>query len=456
MNSTQRNIANASELWFLPLGGCGEIGMNMNLYSHDDSWLMVDCGVSFQHPSIDATNGRPARNKIYAADPSFIAQQAEKLKGIVITHAHEDHVGAIHWLWPRLKAPIYTTEFTAEVLQRKLRETNFAEQVEIHIIDINRPLEIDPFQIEFISLTHSIPETHALLIETAAGSIFHTADWKLDPKPLVGANFSEKRLRALAKNKVDAMVCDSTNACEAGWSQSEGSLYKGLKKIISEAERRVIVTCFGSNVARLQTIASIAEQCGRHFGAIGRSLNNMISVAKSCRYWPDTLKVIHSSHLGYLPGDEVLAVATGSQGEERTALYRLARDDHFDVDLEKGDTVIFSSRVIPGNEEQVEKLIKQLKIKGVHVFTADDSEEPIHASGHPHKDELATMYKWVKPKLAIPVHGEEKHMIANAEVAKQSGVLHQFVGSNGDLFEIAPRHRIHKNFCKAALLTLKQ
>ena len=417
---------------------------------------MVDCGVSFQDPSQVGAETRKRTNQIFSADPSFIAKQKEKLKGIVITHAHEDHVGAVHWLWPRLQAPIYTTAFTAEVLYRKLRETSFADQVEIHTIDINRPLDIGVFNIEFVSLTHSIPETHALHINTKAGSVFHTADWKLDAKPLVGAHYSANELKAIGKKHVNAMVCDSTNATVSGWSQSEGELHKGLKRIIEQAERRVIVACFGSNVARLQTIAAIAEQCGRHFGAIGRSLNNMISVAKTCGYWPDTLKVINSSHLGYLPENEVLAVATGSQGEERTALYRLARDDHYDLDLKKGDTVIFSSKVIPGNEEAVANLITQLRSKGVVVITAEDSPLPIHASGHPHKDELKTMYQWIQPKVAIPVHGEHQHMEANAAVAKTSGVAKQLVGRNGDLFEIAPRQRIIKNYCGAGVLTLER
>lgn len=452
MNAHTRTAASASELWFLPLGGCGEIGMNMNLYSHANQWLMIDCGVSFQHASQEKLAPGARSKHLFTPDPSFIAKQKEQLQGIVISHAHEDHVGAIPWLWPRIQAPIYTTAFTAEVLYRKLRGCSFADQVDIRIVEVGRPVDIGEFSVEFLALTHSIPEANALVVRTAAGSVFHTADWKLDPKPLVGANYDENQLKALGKQGIDAMVCDSTNATVEGWSQSEGSLYAGLKSAVEQSTGRVIVACFGSNVARLQTIANIAERCGRHFGAIGRSLNNMIGIAKTCDYWPDTLKVINSAHLGYLPRNEVLAVATGSQGEERTALYRLARDDHFDLDLEKGDTVIFSSRTIPGNEVAVETMIKQLRAKGVHVVTADDSDQPIHASGHPHKDELQTMYEWIQPQVAIPVHGEERHMLANAEVAKQSGVARQLAGKNGDLFQISPTQRLYKDYCKTGLL----
>ena len=453
MNAQTRTAASASELWFLPLGGCGEIGMNMNLYSHDNQWLMVDCGVSFQHADQEKLAPGARSKHLFTPDPSFIAAQQKQLQGIVITHAHEDHVGAIPWLWPRIQAPIYTTAFTAEVLHRKLRGSSFADQVDIRIVEVGRPVDIGLFTVEFLTLTHSIPEANALVISTPAGDVFHTGDWKLDPQPLVGEHYDAKKLKALGRRDIKAMVCDSTNATVEGWSQSEGSLYDGLKNIIKQATGRVVVACFGSNVARLFTLANIAEDCDRHFGAIGRSLNNMIGVAKTCGYWPDTLKVINSAHLGYLPRDEVLAVATGSQGEERTALYRLARDDHFDVDLEKGDTVIFSSRTIPGNEAAIEATVKRLRAKGVHVISADDAELPIHASGHPHKEELQTMYDWIKPHLAIPVHGEERHMLANAEVARETGVPRQLVGKNGDLFQISPTQRIYKNYCKAGLLT---
>ena len=438
--STNKPIPRPSkkELFLVPLGGCGEIGMNMNLYGHDDQWLMVDCGVSFR-------KGEGIQNDVYSADPSFIAKQREKLVGIVITHAHEDHIGAVAYLWPRLRAPIYTTPFTAEVLRRKLAQANLLDRVEIRIVAIDGQEQIGSFAVSWFSITHSLPEPQALVIRTAAGNVFHTADWKLDAKPVIGQPYSKRKLQQLAKEHIDAMVCDSTNATVEGWSHSESDLYAGLKSAIEKAKGRVVVACFGSNIARLVTLAKIAEACDRNFGALGRSLNNMISVAKLTGYWPDELSVIHSHHLGYLPPQSVLAVATGSQGEARTALARLATDDQFDMDLERGDTVIFSSRVIPGNEKDVTNLIAKLKAKGVQVLQAEDSPEPIHASGHPHQDELRAVYNWVQPQLAIPVHGEEKHMLMNASIAKECHVPRQLTGTNGDLFVISPQPKLQQN-----------
>lgn len=440
-----------NDFWFLPLGGCGEIGMNMNLYGHDDQWLMVDCGVTFEKSETGA-----AQNDVYAADPSFIARQREKLVGIVITHAHEDHVGALPHLWSRLRAPIYTTPFTAEVLRRNLSQANTSYPADIHIVELDAVKQIGKFQVSWLRMTHSLPEPHALLIRTAAGTAFHTADWKLDANPVVGKSYSKTQLKQLAKEKIDALVCDSTNATVEGWSHSESELHQGLLAAIQSAKGRVIVACFGSNIARLQTLARIAQETDRHFGALGRSLNNMISVAKTTGYWPDTLPVIQSHHLGYLPPASVLAVATGSQGEARTALARLAADDQFDLNLDKGDTVIFSSRVIPGNENEVERLIAKLKAKGVKVIEAKDSEQPIHASGHPHQDELRAMYNWVQPALAIPVHGEAVHMEHNAKMAKECHVPRQLTGKNGDLFCISPSVKLKKNAVKSGMICLSR
>ena len=428
-----------NDLWLVPLGGCGEIGMNMNLYGHDGQWLMVDCGISFQR-----RDGAPPStpNDVYAADPSFISQQRDRLAGIVITHAHEDHVGGLPYLWPRLRAPIYTTSFTAEVLRRKLSKAQLLEQVEIIEVDLNGSRQIGAFQVDWVGLTHSLPEAQGLVITTAAGKVFHTGDWKLDKHPVVGPTYSDKRLKQLAKEHIRAMVCDSTNACISGWSRSESELYAGLKKAIGGAAGRVVAACFGSNIARLHTLANIAKDTQRNFGTLGRSLNNMVSIARQTGYWPDTLPVVQSHHLGYLPRNKVLVAATGSQGEGRTALARLAADDHFDMDLERGDTVIFSSRVIPGNEAAVVALINRLRAKGVTVIDADVDSLPIHASGHPHEEELRSMYNWVQPEVVIPVHGEAKHMEANAEIAKGCAVPKQLLGNNGDIFVIAPKARV--------------
>lgn len=445
------------DLWFLPLGGTGEIGMNLNLYGHDGRWLMVDCGVTFEQPR-DAL-GEPVasrQSQVQMADPQFIADRHEQLDGLVITHAHEDHIGAVAYLWPQFQCPVYTTAFTAIILRRKLAEVGLAKQVPVVIVDIDAPQQIGVFTVHWLELTHSIPEPYALLIETSAGRVFHTADWKLDADPVIGGGYRPAAFKALAEQPVDAMVCDSTNANVAGWSASEASLYAGLKHHISEARGRVIVTCFGSNIARLHTIATIAEECGRHLGLLGRSLINTMSAAKTAGLWPGVNTSVDPAHLGYLPRETVCLVATGSQGEVRTALNRLSQNTFRDLQLEPGDTVIFSSKVIPGNELAIASLIERLEQMQVNVITDENSPVAIHASGHPSADELKAMYEWVKPALAIPVHGELHHLKANAGIAKSKGVPKQMVGLNGDMFYIAPVSGIRRQAVKTGRLGLAQ
>ncbi|WP_108125037.1 ribonuclease J [Saccharospirillum mangrovi] len=422
----------SQDFWFLPLGGSGEIGMNLNLYGHDDAWLMVDCGVTF------ADWNNTTDPHVQMPDPAFIAERAEHLAGIVITHAHEDHIGAIPYLWRRLRAPIYTTAFTAQILQRKLMEVNLAGKVPVHVVKPGERRQIGPFNVEWLSITHSIPEPQALMIRTPVGSVFHTADWKLDPAPVVGPAFNAEPYQRLALEEPDAMVCDSTNALVDGHSTSEAALYEGLKQIVDNAQGRVVVSCFASNVARLKTLMKIADDSGRQVGLLGRSLHNMVSAARASGYWSNMPKFIDSFDLGYFPRQNFLAIATGSQGEPRAALHKLARDNHPELTLDAGDTVVFSSRIIPGNEKPVEALIALLKQRDIQVITADEFALPIHASGHPARDELAQMYRWVQPKLAIPVHGETEHMVANARIARDAGVKQQLTGENGDLFFIAP------------------
>lgn len=430
-----------NDLWFLPLGGTGEIGMNLNLYGHDGAWLMVDCGVTFPKPgriSADGTVHHRGEPPVQMADPAFIADRRDQLAGMVITHAHEDHIGAVPYLWPMLQCPIYTSRFTAEILRRKLAEFDLLHRVPIHVVEVGDRRAIGPFEVEWLALTHSIPDPNALMIRTPAGHIFHSGDWKLDDHPLVGHGYSRKTFTDLADEGVDAMVCDSTNANVAGHSTSEADLYDGLLNVIRPATGRVVVTCFGSNIARLHTLAMIARATGRYMGLIGRSLINMSSAARAAGLWNTADTLINASHFGYLPREEVLAVATGSQGEPRTALRRLAAGNHPDFELEEGDTVIFSARAIPGNEEAIDILINNLKTLGVAVITAEDAGFPIHASGHPAQDELRAMYEWVQPSVAIPVHGEELHMQAHADIARDSGVSRRLVGRNGDLFMIRP------------------
>ncbi|WP_111655750.1 ribonuclease J [Isoalcanivorax indicus] len=422
------------DLWFLPLGGCGEIGMNLNLYGHNGQWLMVDCGITFARAGDPDHHGAD----IQMADPGFISARREQLAGLLITHAHEDHIGAVAWLWPLLRCPVYATPFATEVLRRKLAERGLSGQVPLIDVQPGQGHHIGVFHIRYLHLTHSVPEPNGVVIETPAGRIFHTGDWKLDPAPVVGPGYSASLFRQLGDDGVDAMVCDSTNALVTGHSGSEGSLYAGLRDAIQGAPGRVVVACFGSNIARLHTLGRIAHEANRYFGLLGRSLVNMVSAARATGVWQAAADPIDSGHLGYLPAEEVLAVATGSQGEPRTALHRLADDSHPDLSLEPGDRVIFSARVIPGNEEAVARLIERLQQRGVEVITDDDAAVPIHASGHPASEELLAMYGWVRPRLAIPVHGEAAHMAANAALARHAGVPRQLTGRNGDLFMIAP------------------
>ncbi|AFJ01409.1 Metallo-beta-lactamase family protein, RNA-specific [Methylophaga frappieri] len=417
--------------------------MNLNLYGHNGRWLMVDCGVTFENPENDAHVASHA--EIQMADPQFIADRYQQLDGLVITHAHEDHIGAVAYLWPRLKCPVYTTAFTAEILRRKLSEAGLAEVVPVIVVDPSESQQIGVFNVSWLRLTHSIPEPFALLISTSVGKVFHTADWKLDKSPVVGAAFDAADFKALAAAQINAMVCDSTNANMPGWSISESALYEGLLKHVQHATGRVIVTCFGSNIARLKTLARIADETGRHLGLMGRSLRNNYSAAKVSGFWENAGSLVDSSHLGFLPRQTVMLIATGSQGEPRTALNRLSHHSFRDMQLEAGDTVIFSSKVIPGNEQAIAELIERLKAMQVDVIDEHNSALPIHASGHPATEELKMMYQWVQPDCAIPVHGEMHHLRANAGIAKSVGIRQQLVGQNGDIFYISPAIGIRRH-----------
>lgn len=440
-----------NDLFFLPLGGTGEIGMNMNLYGHDGQWLMVDCGVTFPKPgrvSADGTVHHSGEPDIQMPDPGFIASRRDKLAGLVITHAHEDHVGAVPYLWPQLQCPVYCTRFTAEVLKKKLAEHGMLQRVNIIIPETGDRLMIGPFDVQWLALTHSIPDPNALMIRTPAGNVFHTGDWKLDPDPVIGHGYKKETYTRLAEEGVRAMVCDSTNATVSGHSCSEGDLYAGLKQAVESASGRVVVTCFGSNIARLLTLSRIAGQTGRYMGLMGRSMVNMHQCARRAGIWPHDAGAIQAGHLGYLPRHEVLAVATGSQGEPHTALRRLAAGSHPDFELEAGDRVIFSARAIPGNEDAIAGLIQQLQSMGVEVITAEAAELPVHASGHPAQDELKILYSWVQPEIAVPVHGEDVHMRDHARLAQACGVPRAMTGRNGDLFMLAPvpgiqRQKVH-------------
>ncbi|MEP7702582.1 ribonuclease J [Paraglaciecola sp. 25GB23A] len=437
--------------------------MNMNLYGHAGSWLMVDCGVTFQsplRPEYLQTEGSSVLARdifdVVSADPSFISSRKQQLAGIVITHAHEDHVGALPYLWQRFKCPVYTTKYTAEILRRKLNRDNLAQRMPIIEVETNQRVDIGPFNVEWLGITHSIPEPHALMIRTEAGSVFHTADWKIDKKPITDQPFNAHPFKLLAKQNVNAMVCDSTNALRPGHSISESECSAGLLELVEQATGRVVVGCFSSNIARMISLAQIAQKTGRYLALFGRSLQNTVGAAKATGHWPDDLNVIDAYHAGYLLKHEVLAVATGSQGESRAALSQMAQDNYRNLSLEADDLIIFSSIIIPGNEKLIDRMIEQFHQRKIRTILAEEHSKPIHASGHPYQDELKLMYEWVKPQLAIPTHGEPKHLRANADIANQCHVPKSLTGLNGDLFIIAPQPKLIKSAVKTGRIALQQ
>ncbi len=443
-------------MWFLPLGGTGEIGMNMNLYGHAGKWLMVDCGVTFNSPlspqyQPDSPN---ANAEVLAADPAFISQQCENLCGIVITHAHEDHIGALPHLWQRFNCPVYTTAFSAEVLRRKLAGNALLDAMPIIEVASGATINIGPFCLHWLAITHSIPEPHALVIKTAAGNVFHTADWKIDAQPITGRAFKPAVFKRLAQQNITAMVCDSTNALRDGFSISETECATALHQVIKAATGRVVVSGFSSNVGRLISLARIAVKTGRYLALLGRSLDNMVGAARATGYWPAELTVVDASHIGYLPKHEVLVVATGSQGEPKAALSRLAADSHPLLLLEQDDLVIFSSIIIPGNEMLIGRLVEQFQARQIKTLQRHETALPIHVSGHPNRGELDLLYRWVQPDIAVPTHGEDVHLKANANIARAAGVLQQLTGLNGDLFELAPNPRVWPGFAKTGRIAI--
>ncbi len=421
------------ELVFLPLGGSGEIGMNLNLFGYgpedDRQWIMVDLGVTFadeRSPGID----------LIMPDPEYILEYKDQILGLVLTHGHEDHIGAVAHLWPLLRCPIYATPFTAELVRGKLFEEGLEHEVPMHIVPLGGRMELGPFDIELVTLTHSIPEPNALAIRTPLGCILHTGDWKIDPKPLIGDVSDEAALRAFGDEGVMAMICDSTNVFDPGTSGSEGDVRDSLMALVGELKGRIAVACFASNVARVQTIADVAKAHGRHLCLVGRSLHRMVAAGISTGILKDLGDVVQDDEAGYLPPDKILYLCTGSQGEPRAALSRIAAGTHPEVTLEEGDTVIFSSRVIPGNEVGIYELQNRLAEQGVRIIT--DRDHFVHVSGHPCRDELAQMYQWVRPQTAIPVHGEARHLLEHAALAKDLQVPHAVVPANGTMVRLAP------------------
>ena len=401
-----------NDLAFLPLGGTGEIGMNLNLYRCNGRWLAVDCGIGFggaENPEVE----------VMMPDPAFIADRRDSLVGLVITHAHEDHLGAVAHLWRQLRCPIYATPFAAAVLRRKLGEVGLQGEAKITTVKPGGRFELLPFRLQFLGVTHSVPQSQALVIRTPYGTILHTGDFKLDPHPMVGPPTDEAAFEALGNEGVLAIVCDSTNAMVEGHSGSEREVRESLAALIRPMRGRVAVTCFASNVARVESIALAAQDAGRSVALVGRSLRNIEAAARECGMMKEVREFVPEDAMEVVPDDHLLILVTGSQGEARSALARIANDTHRNVALGKGDTVVFSSRVIPGNERAIGAVQDNLIRRGVKLMTADD--HMVHVSGHPARDELRRMYAMVRPTYAVPVHGEWRHLSAHAALAKEAG-----------------------------------
>jgi ribonuclease J len=430
----QRARSQGSELVFMALGGIGEIGMNCYLYGLGPAdarqWLMIDLGITFPEgendPGID----------VILPDLRFIEEERGALAGLVLTHAHEDHLGAVIELWPRLRVPIYATPFTAAMLKSKLVEFGGKLQLPIKEVPLNARFDVGPFNVELISVAHSIPEPSAVAVRTPLGLALHTGDWKIDATPLIGAPTDQARLEALGAEGVTAMICDSTNALREGRSPSERDVARSLAGIIQGAKRRVAVTIFASNVARIRAVADAARSSGRHLVVAGRAMHRIIGVAMETGYLPANFKFHDQAHFSYLEPEEVVLLCTGSQGEPRAALARIADDQHPDVDLGKGDLVVFSSRSIPGNERGIGRIQNRLVDLGCDIVT--DAEALVHVTGHPRREELKEMYGWVRPRIAIPMHGEARHLVEHGKLAKACGVHEVLDVRNGDMVRLAP------------------
>ena len=423
-----------SALSFLPLGGAGEIGMNLNLYAYGTGaaqrWLMVDLGVTFD------TNTLPGVDVIMA-NAEYIIKRRDQLAGLVITHGHEDHIGAIPYLWPLLQCPIYATPFTAKLILRKLARVGFEEKdVPLHVVPLGCQCTLSHFNVEFVSLTHSIPEANALIIRTNSGTVLHTGDWKIDPDPLVGDDFDHARLSKLGDEGVDAVVCDSTNVLEDGTAGSEKEVRHALQKVMENIKGRIIVASFASNIARLQTVIHVAALLKRRVALVGLSMHQMAEVAHDVGYLDYREVLVDVKESMSLPSKETVLLCTGSQGEARAALGRIAAGTHPTVSLRKGDTVLFSSRVIPGNEKSVTAIYNKIMEHGVRVVTA--KEFPIHVSGHPCRADLKELYAMVKPRLVVPVHGEVRHLQAHVKFARDCQVPKSLFVRNGDLVHLLP------------------
>ena len=418
---------------FCPLGGSGEIGMNMNLFAYgkpeNRKWIIVDIGVTFADDTI------PGIDLIYP-DPGFITDKKNDLLGLVLTHAHEDHIGAIAHIWPKLLCDIYATPFTSVLIKEKFKEKKIDISNKLKIVQLNGNIQLGPFDIEFVTLTHSILEPNGLSINTPSGTVLHTGDWKIDPNPLIGNKINEAKLKKIGEKGVLAMICDSTNVFSPGRSGSEGDVRKSLLKIMENKKKRIIVTSFASNVARMESVFYCAEKTGRQISLVGRSMHRIYKAARQCGYLNNVIEPVDSRDVKNIERKKIVYLCTGSQGEPNGAMTRISNYIHPDVMIEKEDTVIFSSKIIPGNEKKLYKLHNQLVKNEIDVVSEDN--EFVHVSGHPNREDLKDMYNWVKPKCVIPVHGEHRHMIEHINFAKEMQVLHPLQIENGDIVQLYP------------------
>ena len=418
---------------FCPLGGSGEIGMNMNLYAYgkedNQKWIIVDMGVTFADDSI------PGIDLIYP-DPGFILDKKNDLLGIVLTHAHEDHIGSVVHIWPELKCKIYATPFTAVLVKEKFKEKKIDISKSLEIVQLNGKIKLGPFEIDFVTLTHSILEPNGLSIKTPAGVILHTGDWKVDPNPLIGNNIDEKKLKEIGNKNVIAMICDSTNVFSPGRAGSESDVRESLLKIIETKTKRIAVTSFASNVARMESIFYCAKKTNRHISLVGRSMNRIYKAAKQCGYLNDVIKPIEPKDANKVSRDKIIYLCTGSQGEPMGAMKRIINGTHPEVFLESGDSIIFSSKIIPGNEKKLYLLHNEIVKNNIEIITEENAF--VHVSGHPNRDDLKDMYSWVKPKCIIPVHGEHRHMIEHVNFAKEMQIPQTLQIENGDIVKLYP------------------
>jgi ribonuclease J len=425
--------AEKAELVFVPLGGVGEIGMNFALYgfgpANKREWIIIDVGVTFPDATLPGVD-------LVLPDTRFIEEQLENLRGIIITHAHEDHYGALHDIWPKLKAPVWMTPFAAGLLEAKRQSEQGAPKIPVTVYRAGETFTVGPFEIEAIAVSHSIPEPVSLAITSPAGTVIHTGDWKIDPAPEIGPMTDEARFRAYGDKGVLALVCDSTNALREGDSPSEQQVGQGLRKVIEEAKGRVAVTTFSSNVGRIRSIAEAARDAGRQVLVMGRSLKRVIDVSSELGYMDGLPEFVSEEDYGYIPRENLVVICTGSQGEPRAALAKLARDEMKSVALSPGDTVVFSSRTIPGNEKAILEIKNLLIDQGIKII--EDGDALVHVSGHPRRSELKRMYEWVRPRIGVPVHGEAAHLVGQGSLMSLSGIPEVAQIRDGDMLRLWP------------------